>query len=249
MKIQKKYIWFYFLILFIAGATATATLQSRSTISTNQESLDDPNQFPIADSTAKPIDAKGIAKRKAKSKKYAQYKNDVGPGLKAVEYYHWPPDFPELPVAQSDAVVIGEVSEAVANLTEDETNVYSEFTIHIDEILKSDGQASLSTGGEIVADRPGGRVRYPTGEMSQLSIAGLGMPREKRRYVLFLKRGGQDDDYQIITGYELRSGRVYPLDKSTSNTTNFDIYANSDETSFLNKIREVIVKTPQTSIQ
>jgi hypothetical protein len=159
-----------------------------------------------------------------------------------VFHYHWPPGFPELPVAQSDAVVLGDVSKTAAYLTEDETGVYSEFTVRIDEILKTDGQASLSTGGSIIADRPGGRVRYPTGEMGQFSITGRGMPREGKRYVLFLKRGGEDEDYQIITGYELRQGRVFPLDKSTSNQTNFDIYANSDETSFLNKIRDAVAK-------
>ncbi|MGB9181763.1 MAG: hypothetical protein WCB68_21210 [Pyrinomonadaceae bacterium] len=244
MKIQKRDIWLLLVILCIAGATAIAARRSQKAASSKQERQDDASQFPIADVTApKPTNPREIAKRKAKSKKYAQAHNDIGPGVRAVEYYHWPPGFPELPVAESDAVVIGVACKATAHLTEDETGLYSEFTIRIDEILKTDGQASLSTGDSIIADRLGGRVRYPTGEMGQFSIGGFGMPREGKRYVLFLKRGGEDEDYQIVTGYELRQGRVYPLDRSSSNETNFDIYANSDEASFLNKIRATAAKS------
>lgn len=244
MKIQKRGVWLFLVSFCLVSATSIAALRSQIVIPTKQELQDDTNQFSIADTVApKPTDQKELAKRKAKSKKYSRSHNDIGPGVRAVMNYHWPPGFPELPVAESDAVVIGVVSKATAYLTEDETGVYSEFTVRIDEILKTDGQVSLSTSGSIIVDRPGGRVRYPTGEMGQFSFDGLGMPRQGKRYVLFLKRGGQDEDYQILTGYELRQGRVFPLDRANSNPTNFNIYANSDETSFLNKLREAVAKS------
>ena len=244
MRIQKRDIWLLLVILCVAAATAMATLRGRSSVSSDQGAQDDDSQFPIADAAApKPTDLKEIAKRRAKSKKYSRSHNDIGLGGRAVFHYHWPPGFPELPVVQSDAVVIGVVSKAAAYLTEDETGIYSEFTIRIDEILKTDGQASLSTGGSVIADRPGGRVRYPTGQIGQFCFDGFGMPREGKRYVLFLKRGGEDEDYQIVTGYELRQGRVFPLDKANANPTNFSIYANAEETSFLNKIRDAVAKS------
>lgn len=243
MRIQKRDLWLLLVTLCVAGATAMAALRSRNVVSSKQDPQDDASQFPIADASApRPTDPQEIAKRKAKSKKYSRTHNDLGPGMKVVFHYHLPPGFPELPVKESDAVVIGVVSKAAAYLTEDETGVYSEFTIRLDEILKTDGRASLSTGGSLIVDREGGRVRYSTGQMGQFSITGWGMPREGRRYVLFLKRGGEDEDYQIITGYELRQGRVFPLDKSTHDTS-FDIYANTEETSFLNKLRDAIAKS------
>jgi len=166
----------------------------------------------------------------------------VGPGVKGSFIYHWPPGFPELPVAQSDAVILGTVAEARAELTEDESGVYSEFTINIDEVLKDDSQQPLSPGNSIVVDRPGGRVKYDTGHISLFWLAGFGMPGKGGQYVLFIERGGPDEDYRIITGYEIRQGRVYPLDKSTSSDTNFDIYTGSEEASFLNKVRNTVAQ-------
>ncbi|HKS26309.1 MAG TPA: hypothetical protein VJS44_00755 [Pyrinomonadaceae bacterium] len=244
MKVSKRDTCLFLITLCIAGATATAALRSKNNLLPNQEQQEDINQFPLADSTApKPTDPKKIAKKKAKSKKYAQYKDNVGPGVvKASAVYHWPPDFPELPVAQSDAVIVGVVSEATAELTEDESSVYSEFTIDINEVLKNDNQGPLSPNTSIIVDRPGGRVKYGTGHISLFWLQGFGMPRKGRQYVLFIKRGGPDEDYQIITGYEIRQGRVWPLDTSTSSDTNFGIYTNSDAVSFLSKIRYAVAK-------
>jgi hypothetical protein len=229
--------------LGIAGATVAAALRSKSITPPHQAQQEDFSQYPIADATApKPTDPKKIAKRKAKSKKYAQYERMVGPGVKGSFIYHWGPDFPELPVAQSDAVILGTVAEARAELTENESGVYSEFTININEVLKDDSQQPLSQGDSIVVDRPGGRVKYGTGQMSLFWLQGFGMPGEGRQYVLFIERGGPDEDYRIITGYEMRQGRVYPLDRATGNVTNFGIYTNWEEASFLNKIRNAVAQ-------
>jgi hypothetical protein len=244
LRIRKRDISLFFVTLCIAGATALAASRSKSIKPPSQKQPVDFSQYPIADATApKPTDPKKIAKRKAKSKKYDQYRNfGAGPGIKGSTLYHWPQGFPELPVAQSDAVVLGTVAEARAELTEDESNVYSEFTINISEVLKDDSQQPLSAGNSIVVDRPGGRVKYGMGQMGLFWIQGFGMPRKGGQYVLFIKRGGLDEDYQIITGYEIRQGRVYPLDKSTSSDTNFGIYTNSEEASFLNKIRSAVAQ-------
>jgi hypothetical protein len=240
MRIHKTHIWLFFSTLCLAAATATAALQSKNLIPAQQKQQGAINQIPIADaSEPESKDPVKIAKRKAKSKKYDQY-NDIGPGISAGQrVYHWPPGFPTLPISQSDAVVIGDITDASATLTEDKAAVYSEFSVSINEVVKNDTETPLSIGVSIVVDRPGGRVRYPTGHISQFTIAGWGMPKEGSRYVLFLKRGEQD--YQIITGYELREGRVYPLDRTTSSDTDFNRYINAEEIPFLKKLRAAAV--------
>jgi hypothetical protein len=45
-----------------------------------------------------------------------------------------------LPTHISNAVVIGEVTDAKAYLSEDRTSVYSEFTIRVGEVLKKAGR-------------------------------------------------------------------------------------------------------------
>jgi hypothetical protein len=227
------------LLVCVFGAITLAGLHSGS--AWNRQKQDDgASEYPIADVVAaEPIDPKQILKKRAKSEKYKQYKNYIGPGVvRASEIYHWPPGFPELPVVQSDAVIVGEVITASAHLTEDKKAVYSEFTLCVSEIIK-DSRTPLAVGTFVTIDRAGGRVRYPSGKISQFSLDGFGMPRVGRRYLLFLK-GDVDQDFQIITGYELRNGLVFPLDKSTSSDTNFDIFKNSEEGFVLNKVRNLL---------
>jgi len=255
-----KRIGYLILVILLVSATITVVAAIRSK-SQNQQKKEikvlrradktkvqpskqeiDESETPIADYNApEPTDRKERAKKEAKGKKYRRYADTISPGtIQAGAVYHWPQGFSELPISQSDAVIVGEVSDAKAFLTNNKTTVYSDFTIHLDEVLKGDSQTPLSQGSTVIADRPGGRVHFPSGSAGSFSIAGWGLPRVGHRYVLFLKRDQLEQDYSIVTGYELRENHVYPLDKSTSSETNFDIYANSDESIFLEKIRSAV---------
>ena len=208
------------------------------------------SQIPITDYTApEPTDEGERARVEAKCKKYFKYKDTVGPGVKTVHYFHWPPGFPTLPVAQSDAIAIGEVTGAKARLFANKRSVYSEFTVRLSQILKNDNYSELKPGRTIITERLGGRVRYPSEQISQFLIAGWGMPQVGGRYVLFLKRNDQAKDYDIVTGYELREGRVYPLDQTTSNETNFEAHTGSDEASFLNTLQRAIENSSQVGLR
>lgn len=201
----------------------------------------DANQFPIADrATSEPSTPVERTKKNNKEKKYGKYKDTIGPGVTVASiHYHWPPGFPTLPVEQSDAVVIGEVTDAKAHVTNDESTVYSEFNVQIVKVLKDDNRMPLSPGGAIVAERPGGRVRYPSGHISQFSLTGWGMPRPTRQYVLFLTKNNDDQSYHIVTGYELRNGHIFPLDRTTSSETDFDSYINMDEAAFFKQLNGI----------
>lgn len=239
MQNRKTDVFLVLLVLAALAVSGGAALRSRSGLHSSRQRPEDKSSYPIADADAPdPTDAKKILKRKAKNKKYREYHKHVGSGVvRAVEIYHWPPGFPTLPVAQSDAVIIGEVTDASAYLTEDKSSVYSEFTVCVEEILKND-QPPLAVGESVTLDRPGGRVRYSNGRISQFSLAGFGMPLVGGRYVFFIK-GDTEEDYQMITAYEIRNGRIYPLDKTTSSDTEFEIHANADERQFLDKLRQL----------
>jgi hypothetical protein len=207
-----------------------------------QENAADESQFPIAEETAPGLatSAERIKKNK-KEKKYGKYKDTIGPGVTVASvHYHWPPGFPTLPVGQSDAVILGEVTDTKAYVTDDKSTVYSEFTVRITKVLRDDARAPLPAGGSIVMERPGGRVRYSTGHISRFSLTGLGMPRMARQYVLFLTGNSEDQSYHLVTGYELLNGHVFPLDKTTSSQTDFDAYVNMDEAAFLKQLDAAI---------
>ena len=149
--------------------------------------------------------------------------------------------FPALPIAQSNAVIIGEVTNAQAYLSSDKTGVYSEFVVRLDGVLKNDNKNPLISGNVVTVEREGGRVRFPSGHISKLFVVGLGMPRAGRKYLFFLTRNEQG--CRILTGYELRTGRVFPLD--SSGVVNFDAYRNADQNTFLNEVRSSIQNTSQ----
>jgi hypothetical protein len=64
------------------------------------------------------------------------------------------------------------------------------------------------------------------------------MPRPGLQYLLFLKPS--DQDFDLITAYELRMGRVFAIDNGTPN---FSIHDNSTEESFLSEVRLVIASS------
>jgi hypothetical protein len=216
-----------------------------------QEAAADDTQFPIAEEAAPgPATSAERIKKNKKEKKYGKYKDTVGPGVTVASvHYHWPSGFPTLPVGQSDAVIVGEVTDAKAYVTDDKSTVYSEFTVQVRKVFKDYAQAQILPGGSIVVERPGGRVRYPSGHVSRFSLTGWGMPGIARQYVLFLTRNSEDESYRLVTGYELLNGHVFPLDKTTSSQTDFDAYINMDEAAFFKQLDSAIATSSSANPQ
>jgi hypothetical protein len=193
------------------------------------------------------------ARRRAKSRTYNEFGGLRGrrnPLLNAevgVKHTEWEWGLTSaLPVEQSSAVIVGEVVDASAYLSEDKTNVYSEFTMRVGEVIKNDGAGPIAPGDLIAADRPGGRVRTPSGRVASFTVAGQGVPEVGKRYVFFLgfnrreaARRGLTDlremSRHLLTGYELRDGEVFPLDFAGGK--NFQDHRGKGETVFLNEIR------------
>lgn len=148
---------------------------------------------------------------------------------------------PALPVAQSDAVVLGEVADRRARLTEDRTGVFSEFSVRLDAVFK-DAQGLPAPGGVVQVTRPGGAVRFASGKVQRYTFSKLGYPRQGGSYVLFLKRDEQGD-FSVLTGYELRGGKVVPLDGDalqTNGDLQFGVYRGARRDSFLAGLKEAV---------
>lgn len=146
-----------------------------------------------------------------------------------------------LPANESDAVVLAEVVSANAYVSNDGTGAYSEFTLRIKQVLKDDQRGTLNPDGSIVAEREGAIVQLSSGRTIRYGISGQGTPQISRLYVFFLKYNNQGEDYQILTGYELRKGHVSPLDEVDP----FLTYKRVDEKSFLNTVNEAVSQTQE----
>jgi hypothetical protein len=180
-------------------------------------------RFPIVDfTTPEPSDQTERAKRAKKGKKYNV--ESVSPLNESVDNMYlsidWDASLPALPVERSAAVVIERITNAEAYLSENRTAIYSEFTVRVEAILKNEGNNELTVNNSIFVYRTGGRLRFPSGKILISAVSHQDMPEKNGRYVLFLTHllsGGEDEDLHILTGYELKGGRVFPLDTVLSN--------------------------------
>ncbi len=142
---------------------------------------------------------------------------------------------PALPVRQSTAIVIGDVLDGQAYVSDDQTGVYSEFTVRISEVLKSNA-VDLTVGCLTEVEREGGQVKFPSGRIHWYSIDKENMPKIARRYIFFLTRENPDEAFHVLTSYELRGAKVFALDELPQ----FQVHNGKSEADFLNVLNRVI---------
>ena len=117
---------------------------------------------------------------------------------------------PAFPVQPSDAVVRGVVSDARARLTDDETGLYSVFTVRVTEVLKP--TSGVASGATLVALRGGGALQTTSG-LVRVRRADQLMPVVGGEYILFLRRySPADAAFMMVTGYRVEDGVVSVLD-------------------------------------
>lgn len=236
------------LVATIISGTVVAALHNRSrTVTSQQQEQIDTSRFPTVDYTSPPpTDLNDRSKRERISKKYnSRYAPQITESTdKVFHSLDWDSGLPALPVTKSSAVILGEVIDAQAHLSEDKTTVYSEFVVRIESILKNDDKISMSPGGLTTLERLGGKVRFPSGKVVTFWVSHQDLPAVGGRYVLFLTHGSPlggtcDDSLFIVTGYELRAGKVFPLDK-VSPYHPIAKYKGVDETFLLTELRAAL---------
>src|SRR5690606_19768403 len=120
---------------------------------------------------------------------------------------------PAFPVKESLLIVVGEVAEVKAYLSNDKGCVYTEFTIKPDEILKDGGSKTLDV---VRADREGGIVIYPNGQRILYSSSTLGLPLLGGKYLFFLGKKGKSPNYEILTAYDVNGENASRLEYDES---------------------------------
>jgi len=125
-------------------------------------------------------------------------------------------DVPDLPAGKSDLIVEGTVAGSAAFLSNDKGAVYSEITVNVTDVLKNTAGLNVKNGESIVAERFGGRVKYPNGQIVRYGIVGQGSPVKGKKYLFFLSRAGQGN-YNLLTAYELQGNKVQALDGARVN--------------------------------
>ncbi len=202
---------------------------------TNRESYQGrADRYPVVEAEeTEPNDPVKKAKLNKQKQRYDKDAPFTHPGPKDEELAfrpEWQFNFPALPVIKSDVIVVGQVLSAEAHRSANKMNVFSNFEVRVDEVLKG----HLNVGNVINIQRVGGFVKYPGGRKVLFRLSGNGMPGVGARYVFFLN--AVDDDYTILTAYELVADGVAPLD----NSAQFQVYKGATEISFIATLRDAI---------
>lgn len=116
----------------------------------------------------------------------------------------------------SDAVVIGRLLDESSALNEDETFIFSDYTLAIEEILKNNPRIPIQNTSQIVITRPGGTLKIE-GQPVQAEINNFEPFRLGSRYLLFLKFVPMTGGYQAFgrQSFELRDGQFFPSSYET----------------------------------
>jgi hypothetical protein len=239
MTRQRVILWAFppILALMAVLATMPGKSQEQTPRQSKQPRHFDETRFPVADYLAvDPTEPTERAKRQTRGKKYNSSSWGLHPNAASdsvVRVDSVDPSLPALPFEKSSAVVVGQVTNATAYLSNDKGGVYSVFTVQVNEVLKK-STTPLSTASVIEVAREGGRVRFPNERIRIYMVAENGMPKVGLRYVLFLSES--ESGFEIVTGYELAEGKVNPLD----DLPNPRVYENNDELTFLSHLRSRI---------
>lgn len=246
----KRLLGLLIIALCVPIAFLFSNLTTQSQENQGKAAVDDfdTSRFPIVDVSAPPQgDAKQLAKRQAKGKKY---NNKYAPPIELINgsyaVNHSLLGLPAFPHKESTAVVIGEIADAKAFLSEDRKQVYSEFVLTIQSVLKNESSQVLPANGSIEVERFGGRALLPSGKVAIVAVDNQNMPRVKAKYVLFLTGGKLDESFTILTGYELRNGKVFLLDH-VSPTHPMALYRGQNESTLLNDLLSVLENSSANS--
>jgi len=244
-----------FLTLLVSIGTAITGLrgQAQKIPPAEAQARDDERYGPIADFAApEPADPNARAKRRSEGSRHNGRHLKEDPRVdETLLVDEWLYRLPAFPVGLSDAVLIVEVTEAQAYMSTDKAGVYTEFTVHVNEVLK-DKQAAIDVGSTLVTKREGGRIRFPSGYILRYGLEYQGMPRVGRRYLIFIRRNDPEETPYILTGYGLRGHHMFPLDgthqhEGAGQLKQFTDYQGADEAAFLDAVRSAIAQPQQAS--
>jgi hypothetical protein len=249
MRANKRGVLLLLVAATVAAFTVVMTLYGQSPTSDKAKAPDNQrqsneleDQLPVVDFDApEPSDPEARERRRKKNARHDKnslvHKGDgYGNAVETTLFNEWDWGLPAIPAARSGVVLTGEVTDAQAHLSNDKTGIYSEFAVKIGEVLKNVSSASLLPGNTMYVERRGGVVRYPNGRKYPYKIADQGMPRVGAQYLFFLKAADGDQVFEIITAYESREGKVFPLDS----VQQFDVYKGRGQDEFFEKVRNAI---------
>jgi len=127
---------------------------------------------------------------------------------------------------QSDAVIVGSVTDKVSQITEDGRFIFTDYDVTVKEVLKGEASLELSAGTIINVTCPGGKVLVGKAIVKTSGNSMASLPLNNSEVLLFVKALLQKGDFRLArydASFELGDASVtalagvlpgtYPIDK------------------------------------
>jgi hypothetical protein len=114
---------------------------------------------------------------------------------------------------EADAIVIGRMGTKTSQLTEDGKFTFSDYHMHVLEILKNNAAAPIAVNSDIELTRPGGAIRL-NGRVIRVTDSSFPHLEANLQYLLFLKFNSETGSYKAFRSggdYEVVGDRFSPL--------------------------------------
>jgi hypothetical protein len=123
---------------------------------------------------------------------------------------------PELPLDESDVVVVGDVVNAQPFLTYSESILYTEYMVQLQDTIK----IQTPIKDPLAVLRRGGKARLGDGRVIEYNIRGQGDPiLVGQRYLFFLSYHQEADAYHVNKMWHVENGVIkaaYPAEKAAA---------------------------------
>jgi hypothetical protein len=140
-------------------------------------------------------------------------------------------------VVGADSIVVGTVKNKSSQLSEDETFIFTDYAMSINEVLKTTSQSQVQPQSNILVTAPGGKIRL-AGRVIQAVDQSLWPLEVGGRYVLFLQYIPATGAYRIVSpeaSAQIRTGKAVMLAEIGSSNPD-----GKDEQSFIDEILAIL---------
>lgn len=149
--------------------------------------------------------------------------------------YTEPPRSPALQtiVCNAEAIVAGVINDGSPQLTEDESFLFTEYTMTVEKVVKDNAAVPIQIGTNISVVRDGGEGRI-NGRTIHAKVEGFKSFEVGKRYILFLRFIPETDSYLAYANgsFELSEEKIIPLGKLKDQP--------KDEITFLNAVHTIV---------
>lgn len=136
----------------------------------------------------------------------------------------------------ADAVIIGTVGSKASQLTEDENFIFTDYELHLQEVLKDNPAAPLLAGNNVTLTRPGGSVQLNGVNVTALDEEYLPLDFNGR-YLLFLRFIPATGSYKAVGGAGSLQLKGRKTIKVTQQSLPPELETGADAASLLNSVR------------